>query len=205
MCSNAPETWQKLLRGCLGEGRERGNGEVSPGFKFQDENFCMSNSFQLQEPLDNIGNPKFPGLCTGQALPGGRMGFQAALRNRMLCLSAHRMRLLEACGKRSPRLGRLFLSGRGGGARRSRQRFRGKAIIWQVSGRLSPAHSWPQLAAGSLRSARPLPKVLPERGRAAGGRAAKRGAGGRGRALSRITLIVGCSANAPSVEKSCIN
>lgn len=62
-------------------------------------------------------------------------------------------------------------------------RFRGKGTIWHVagsrgSGRLSLAHSWPQLAAGSLRTARPLPKVLPERGRAA-----KRGAGGRGRTL----------------------
>lgn len=58
VCSNAPETWQRLLQGWRGEGREGGNGEVSPGFRFQDKNFLMSNSSQPQEPLDNIRNPK---------------------------------------------------------------------------------------------------------------------------------------------------
>lgn len=163
VCWNAPETWQRLPPGCLGEGREGVNGEVSPGFKFQDKNFCMSNSSQFQEPLDNIGNPKIPCLCLEQA-----EGWDFRRHGAAGCCSCQRAGCAHR-GKRSPRLGRLSSRGKRGG-KRSR-RFCGRqssgTSLAAGLGRLSPAHSWPQLAAAAWEP--PAPAALPSAAPVAGG------------------------------------
>lgn len=80
----------------------------------------MSNSFQLQEPCDNIAsrNPKYWVCMQDRNCQAEEWDFKAELKNRITCLSLCRMCLLEVCGKHlsinHPDLTTFFSRGRGG-------------------------------------------------------------------------------------------
>ena len=170
-CSwNLAKASAKLARALgLGEGKEGGNGEVSPGFKFQDKTFAASNSFQLQEPCDNIAtrNPKYWVCVRDRNCQAEEWDFKAELKNRITSLSVHRM-----CWKSA---GNIFLLitqiwppfslvvvvvGKAFEAVEW-QLFPPclweKGVIWHVArsqaqGCVAPACSWLQLSARSLRT-----------------------------------------------------
>lgn len=90
------------------------------------------------------------------------MGFQAAQRSRMLYLARRMRSLREALTQTRP--------GRAG--RRSRQRdSEGGNHLAAGLGRLSPAHSWPQLAAAAREAPAPrgAPAALPSAAPVPGG------------------------------------
>lgn len=169
VCSNAPETWQKLFcRAAWGKGGKEAMGRFHLVSSFRTKTFAWVTVPIFKSLLTTWGSQNSR-VCVQDRRKNGIAG---SAEEQDAVLSAHGMRLLEACGKHSPRLGRLLLSGRGGERGSAGHLL---AIIWQsLAAGARAAFPGAQLAtAGPSRqpgTARPpLPKALPERGRAAAG------------------------------------
>lgn len=109
-----PKLGKAFCKAAWGKGGKGGKEEVSPGFKFQDKNFSRSNSSQLQEPLDSIGNPN-PGFVyrTGAARQKNGIISGSAEEQDAVLVSAQDVltgSLRETLIQTRP----LFLPGRGG-------------------------------------------------------------------------------------------
>lgn len=69
-------------------------------FQVSGQNFCMSNSSQLQDPCGNIAtrNPKYWVCMQDRSCQAEEWDFKAELKNRIMYLSLYRMCLLKSVG-----------------------------------------------------------------------------------------------------------
>lgn len=137
------------------------------------KNFFRSNSSQLQDPLDSIGNPKSRVCVQDRLCQAEEWDFRQLWGTGRCTCQCAGCALLEACGKHSPRLGHLFPLGLGRGGKAFEATaawqwfpFWGKGTIWHVARAVFPsvAHSWPHLAPAAWEA--PAPQGAPAAGAA---------------------------------------
>lgn len=96
-------------------------------FQVSQQAFCVSNSFQPQEPSDSLPtrSPKYWICMRDRSCQAEEWDFKAELKNRIMYLSKYRMCLLADCGKHllvnHPALATFLTQGRGGEGRLWRQ------------------------------------------------------------------------------------